>query len=82
MTSLHTLIGAIACILCGALLAYAQPAQPWGGILITAGTGLLGASAMTAKKTAEKEKRRADDLFEQTQTGAWGRRPRRDRDRD
>lgn len=72
MTSLHTLIGAIACILCGALLAYAQPAQPWGGILITAGTGLLGASAMAAKNKAAKETKRADDLFEQTQAG-WGR---------
>jgi len=68
MTSVHTLIGAVVCILCGAGLAYLQPSQPWGGILITAGTGLLGASAVSAKNTADKEKRRADDLFEQTQS--------------
>lgn len=73
--STNTLILSIVAIVCGATLAYLQPNNPIGAVLVAAGAGALGVSNINARAAAEKEKakaaderKRADDAFEQTQT--------------
>lgn len=78
MSSLHTLIASLGCIIVGAFLLRGKDGDATGILLVSTGIAGITASSAQAHQKAKVAEKKTQEMFEETQTL----RRERDRERD